>query len=285
MNGDFYYAIEFKYLTKPKTIKMKTNTKTLFLLALIAILFSCNQGAVASDKSVNEVSTPDDEKPDKKISMESKAMASDFVLAGSFIVGPNLFQAVYSSQNYDTFYQIYCKPHLDTDNEKVNFLEFKIVNYKGPLNIGFAENPLTKLENEYNKEDGILGLKLVVKGNSTLDSLKIDVSEKDIIKKNFKGLNIFRILESMYDDVAISNGGIFDSEFYTRSGGMNTHIKKKLVPGLEGYEDNNECRDADQDEGFNMVRLLEPIRDEKNVITHWGASRNCYSAKNIVSWY
>lgn len=193
--------------------------------------------------------------------------------AGSFLIEKDIFQSVYSSQNYGTFYQIFCKAHFyeKTANEEyLESLEFKLINFKGPFDLGFSENENQKSELKY--KDSIIGLKVVVRGGSPKQSLIINVKDENIKKGEVKALNIGRILIPLMDKKwAISQYGIFDSEFFTRSG-IGTTLEKKLVPGLDGYP-------SDSLGGFKMDELTS-----ENPIQVFGDSKNCYSSFIVVGW-
>jgi hypothetical protein len=247
---------------------MKKIKRILFFLAFNAILVSCNPEVTSSTSNKDGTSKETGKETNDGVTMASQELMSD-TYVGSFIIKEeDKYQAIYSSQNYDTFYQIYCKPHVSLTNDTLDSLEFRIINYKGPINIGFAENDEHKSEADY--EEGILGLKLVVKGNSNIYSKVIDLRDKNIKKEALTTLFIYRVLLRLSEGKAMSLGGIFDSEFHTRSG-FDT-LSKRLVPGLEGY-----YKDSIGD--FNLQALMLK-RKELN----FGAGRNCYSALNDVKW-
>jgi hypothetical protein len=290
--GIFFSALKNEYLTtkklNQKTKEMKTITKALGLISLIVAIVSCVQKkkepAKKNSKSeITAIEKADFQDVDSLIAEDFNINSND-PLIGSFVIknGKNKeekhpFMAVYSSQNYGTFYQVYCRPVFDESKQEfLKFLEFKIVNYKGPINLGLEHK--NKFEVDYDGS-GTLGVKLAVKANGPNQLVRINVRNWNIQKEGLKALNIYRVLSKMYSgNIAIQRNRMFDSEFYTRSG-LGVPIKKKLVPGLEGYE--NDESDIIKDE-YNMKNLL--LIDPSKDINLLGAGLNCYSATNMVMW-
>jgi len=261
---------------------MKRTKKSMLFIVLIAVIISCNTDK--KKESNNQLTIKSDivskvQKSDSYPNMESLKM-EDVGLVGSFVIKDlEQFQAVYSSQNYGTFYQIYCKPHIQGD--KLDSLEFSIENYKGPLNLGFAENSAPKENFNYDKEDGILGLRLDVKAFGPYKTLVIDVSNKNITKADLNGLFIYRVLLRMNDgNKGMSDTGVFDTEFYTRSG--RTELpKERLEPGLDGYFV-EEKGDFNLDVVMQLSRGIKPKNTKPFIVL--AAGKNCYTSTNIVVW-
>lgn len=123
------------------------------------------------------------------------------------------FQFVYASQCYQTFFSIYAKFTVDKKG-KLQTIEFKLVNYKGTINLGFYEKTLNSKYVEL--DDGTLRIPLLIrtKKNNDFLNMKLDLSKRNIDIINLDYLNFNRFLMP-----TINNGCelFFDSEFNSRT--------------------------------------------------------------------
>ena len=204
-----------------------------------------------------------------------------------FISETNRFQSVYSSQNYGVFYELYTKAnfHKEEKIDVIKSFEFIIVNYKGPLNLGFADLDIKKDELFHNKEDQVLGLRIVLSGKNNKNYLKIEVPESwGVTKKNIKQLNVFRMLVPL-NGLKLKNameGNIFDTEFYERNGIYIT--RKKIVPsGNYDFDDENNFgpaieKIATPDFANNILNL----NNKEGDISILAKDSNCYTSSMFV---
>lgn len=127
----------------------------------------------------------------------------------------DIYQFMYASQNYGTFYAIYGL--LSEDNKSITF---KLMNYKGPINIGFISNTVLvdNSDIEIKNDKIILKIALEVKGLSKIRETTLTFNSKI----NFNALDeifIERFMHKLED----ATSEIFDSEYYYRSGEKNVH--------------------------------------------------------------
>ncbi|MEP0266547.1 hypothetical protein [Dokdonia sp.] len=182
----------------------------------------------------------------------------------------NRFQLLYVGQSYSTLYALFGRfiviPDSDYNPRKVRLqsFEIRIVNYKGPFNLGIDDFEIKinkKIQNEGSiiEEKGIF-IKVNVKidfdnskGSYIKNAEKIieeygsfPVIENDsylIIDRTLVGLNNqVAVLEDT--DIEIENTikyGIFDEEFYYRNGKRHVKTRKngdfKIIMGPEYDED------------------------------------------------
>jgi hypothetical protein len=133
-------------------------------------------------------------------------------------------QFIYGSQSYETSYAIYAKfnvqPSNVTDHVTIKDIEYRIINYKGILNIGFHSEPFLS----YDEKKRILHIGVEVIGASNNDFL---VKNQNLeINKNCLQLSVNRKLIPLDggDGSAQYHHGLFDSEFHYRDGNF---IKKR----------------------------------------------------------
>ncbi len=133
------------------------------------------------------------------------------------------YQVVYSSQVYGTFFSIYSKFDAElneTTNEfLINKIDFKLINYKGILNMGITN---VKGPNHYQDEldqAGITNLKLFNIEVRALKPQEYPFTEGGFTMKSDDTMFIQRTLRRLDDtDRPINDDGIFDEEFYFREG-------------------------------------------------------------------
>lgn len=244
--------------------------KPLFLIfvSINVFFFSCKN---ADSKDGNGTTDKIDRVESNMDILNADKSADEFaeLFSGSFIMDfHDEYQSIFSSQNYETFYQIYCKLNFKKIRgaDYIKSMEFKIVNYKGPLNLGFAKTTIETDQVDY--KEGFVGIKLVVRGMSNKDTIVYNIPDTlKIKKKDVTRLNVYRILMPLNTDMQSSSlQGIFDSEFYYRSG-MHDPLKRKRFPGQHGYP-------KDTIGSFDMKDLLD--RDSRLRI--FGDGLNCYSS-------
>ncbi|QMU64894.1 MAG: hypothetical protein GKR88_11725 [Flavobacteriaceae bacterium] len=163
-----------------------------------------------------------------KIKLNNKQEAGTSAnFSGSYMLQENdRYQILYASQNYGTFYSVYSKFFFK--NDYLEKIEFKIINYKGLVNIGFLDCKNGCIRSDLTK-NGTLKIDLPVKGmaqKSTIlykpnakihiDSLQNIFVQRHLVKLNTKGER--------------TNKGVFDTEYYYRSG--NFTDSRKIRPGM-----------------------------------------------------
>ena len=158
----------------------------------------------------------------------------DKTYTGSYLISENKrYQSIYSSQNYGSFYEMYAKANFyeGSDSNLVESFDFIIVNYKGPVRVGFAKINEAKNELHFNKKEGIMGMRLIVNAKNSKNYMNYKIPKSwNVTKNNMKQLNIFRMLIPM-DGLGLRGSNqsqVFDSEFYERVGLK--VLRKKLVP-------------------------------------------------------
>ena len=275
---------------------------TIMLLASFVIIGSCSLERKPKRDTVGSLDNKEkdvDDSGEKSLSFDANPSYDNVNLeegkyTGSYFIGANeRFQSVYSSQNYECFYELYMKAHFYKEPEKrdkVESFEFRIVTYKGTFNIGFAGFDDTKDRQLHFKQvdgKGILGLKIFVQARSGKNEMKYKVPEAlNITKENVNQLNVFRMLIPLDGikggvQLAIKNN-IFDSEFYRREGiELN---RKKIVP--KGHYD----FDKPNDFGPDIEKIAEPDFAESELVfeknnkeyTILAKDSNCYTSTMYV---
>lgn len=147
--------------------------------------------------------------------------------------GENIYQPIYSSQLYGTFFIVYAnfETSEDSDNYFLHKIKLKIINYKGLINLGITgasfyktegcdpENPIINNKNiMLNYKGGYIELKVRALYNSDNDILVDNISEPIKISKNNSYLNVTRKLDQMHGDDRVFENGVFDNEFFYRDG-------------------------------------------------------------------
>lgn len=137
----------------------------------------------------------------------------------------------------------------------------------------------------YNKEDQVLGLRIILSGKNNKNCLKIEVPEPlGMTKKNIKQLNVFRMLVPL-NGLILNNtmeGNIFDTEFYERNGIYIT--RKKIVPsGNYDFDDKNNFgpaieKIATPEFAKNILNLSKKEGD----ISISAKDSNCYTSSMFV---
>ena len=131
----------------------------------------------------------------------------------------NDFQLVFASQVYGTFFGIYARFDFTRQSErfKLNKITFRIINYKGQINIGIdAVKPP-----EYNKNDPKnLNFIFYLKGYMPpLQDYECDFTRDEIYLEDGSQITFKRSMRNFTerpDDTF--NMGVFDDEFYFRDG-------------------------------------------------------------------
>lgn len=130
------------------------------------------------------------------------------------------YQSVYSSQLYGTFFSIFGKFQTKSDNENYYLYRatFKLINYKGIINMG-----ITRIDEPYlrvtNSGTTHYDIQLEVKALHDNDKVTLNFNTPLIIPKKNSFMNIDRKLIQMHHPKksALENN-IFDEEFYYREG-------------------------------------------------------------------
>ena len=142
---------------------------------------------------------------------------TDFLdLSGSFIINDfSRMQSLYSSQNYGTFYEVYALCNFE--NDLLKSIDLKLVNYKGPINIGFLNKLGGNCKLKFDLKSKTLCLILVVKGLGNYDSTTITVNENVPIDE-IDEFNTYRLLMPLNVNSDGLENNVFDEEYYYRSG-------------------------------------------------------------------
>jgi hypothetical protein len=167
----------------------------------------------------------------------------------------SIYHFLYASQLYGTLFGVFGRFHIeDVDGGKtcnVSKVDLKILNYQGPVNIGFEKKPT------YSKGDKTVTLS--VQGANINEDQSVEFDNDLRIVKGSKQMIIFdRVvmpLQEMSDYIGrlpvndgtrpvaapTSRTPLFDSEFLDRSGAE--HFKRPVKPGMFGYVQ----KEADQE--------------------------------------
>ncbi len=127
------------------------------------------------------------------------------------------YQAIYASQLYGTFFSVFGKftcSKSDKDEYILEKIAFKIINYKGVINLGISN---VKGIYEIPNDNGIIQktINIEVQALNTADEFELDCTGVKL-KKN----ELFiaeRTLKPMHNGMALNNSA-FDDEFYYREG-------------------------------------------------------------------
>ncbi len=156
-------------------------------------------------------------------------------------------QEVYSSQNYGTFYSVYLslesKPGSKPNQIEISNIHFKIVNYKGIINMGIVKVGVRKDETE-----GYLEFEVQVRAMERNREFPLvepngDPMEIKIDRSKINRVIITRLLLPMSTNdfnPALGpnhvNNAVFDDEFYYRDGLTfdSSDNERKKRPGMQG---------------------------------------------------
>lgn len=157
------------------------------------------------------------------------------------------WQMVYASQLYGTFFAVYAKINADETNKQINTIDLKLINYKGPINLGIHRADYNQKRKKYRILDHILeksievnliSITLWVHGLSDRVSLEEPITVNCDAEDSYLEINR-KLLPLSKDDNLVVNG-VFDSEFYYRDGlGIPTAINSEEVDGLATWPDFN----------------------------------------------
>jgi len=152
------------------------------------------------------------------------------------------FSPIYSSQSYQTFYQVYArfdvdKVSSDSKKMKLNSIDFELVNFKGPFQLGIKKIDVKSLPIEGEDSQRVLFIKIYVKvATSRRPLLNYEIDADDILDEELRYIShndilfvdreLLSIYGSTHEEVPEYNvtndestyKGIFDIEFYARNG-------------------------------------------------------------------
>lgn len=242
--------------------------KLILAIGVLGLINSC--GPEKSSNNVSQSKTPImDDTADTALMDSSPPKTRKYT--GSFqLDDAGRFQQVYSSQNYGTFYELYAKCNLK--NDYVTSIDLEIINFKGPMNIGFAtSNKLkSKIKFPSANSDSIMGLHLVVKGLGSYHKKTIPLPKK-VHKDSIKHFNIVRTLMPLNSDIKLkTENQVFDDEFYYRSG-IGEPMKRNYKEGQYNPDDPD----------IDFSEFIEQINSDLD-IHPLGNSGKCYKAQNNV---
>ena len=158
---------------------------------------------------------------------------TEIPLTGSFILQPESerYQVIFASQNYGTFYAFYAKLNFAKDH--LESIDFKLVNYKGIINLGFLNNNDRGIKFDFSPETGTLDIEIIIKGlTQNYETNKLYIGES-ISANDIKNIFIARKLKRMANNGSEIDG-VFDNEFHYRSG----NIKNERKPRVSWEEEN-----------------------------------------------
>lgn len=174
------------------------------------------------------------------------------------------YQDVYSSQNYGTFYTIYMKFNCSINKNIVNLtdIKFKIVNYKGTINLG-----IKTADYHINEKTGEVQFNITVQALRRRKKSKVITCELNLNEIG-SSLVINRILIPMKGfksdrNPNSYNATIFDEEFYYRDGPENPD-SRELQGGMNRAEDSE----------ANTLENINPQSPKG-----W---RRCYTIRNRI---
>lgn len=154
------------------------------------------------------------------------------------------FQSIYASQLYGTFFGIYIKLNeiiTGQDNFYIKNAEFRLLNYKGPINLGITQQVEFKKSHQGEYEQWPPGgvFKIEVQALHKKKSYKITTTKDTeyAFAKEGSYLCVDRRVKKMHPDpthddpngIPLQNG-VFDSEFYFRGRFERDSSKKNLTP-------------------------------------------------------
>ncbi len=152
----------------------------------------------------------------------------------------NRYQAIYASQQYGTFYGLYGKFDIEKKGKKtfLKRIDFKLLNYKGILNMSLEGNPDSIIVDEKAKETireipvVLVKVQLRAKVQEPKYDDFIEFIDPIRIKKNMYFSVLGEVLPLNENDTTDETdpafcGGVFDDEFYFRDGMV--HKKRKIT--------------------------------------------------------
>lgn len=174
------------------------------------------------------------------------------------------WQMVYASQLYGTFFAVYAKIVANKDEKCMNSIDLKLINYKGPINLGIHEATYNVKRKKISIIDhmngnsltiNVLSVTLWIRALTEQDGCEKPITIEQSINEDETYLEINRKLLPLSENGNCVVDGVFDSEFYYRDG-LSKPIPKKLdeISGLSSWKKYNSL--DKEDEG--NVELLGP---------------------------
>lgn len=130
------------------------------------------------------------------------------------------YQAIYASQLYGTFFSVFGKftcQSVGKDEYTLDKIEFKIINYKGVINLGIS-NVRGIFDITDTNGNQFKAMNIEIQGLNGNEEFELDCSGV-VLKKNELFITE-RTLIKMHSGTALNNG-VFDDEFYYREGVAN----------------------------------------------------------------
>jgi hypothetical protein len=157
-------------------------------------------------------------------------LASFTEISTSIQINSDENQLIYASQLYGTLFAVSGKFKLSEDKQKLIEIEFKLINYKGTLNLGILSITNSDLVKD-TKVDGryILTLQLKAMDGVHGHNKSIKLTNLDIDINLFKQLLVTRRLHRfgpINDITSHLDDMVFDSEFFERDGAV---IREKNI--------------------------------------------------------
>jgi hypothetical protein len=157
-------------------------------------------------------------------------LASFTEISTSIQIDSNENQLIYASQLYGTLFAVSGKFTLSPDKQKLKAIEFKLINYKGTLNLGLLSITRSDLIPDVTVE-GRFNLTLQLKAMHGVHghNKSLSLNDLDIDTNSFKQLLVTRRLHRFGPIENITehlNDMVFDTEFFERDGAV---IKEKNI--------------------------------------------------------
>lgn len=167
---------------------------------------------------------------------------SDFYTQYVNLKNVQSFQSVYASQVYGTFFTVNARFHTDENHPEVlanpdkdlyfiTKIDFRVINYKGILNIGLQDvEPPSNFMSQVNEvipssqENSVKAFKLVTRAMGGFDGEgseqpKLDFPlDMNMLVNPGDTLYFRRVQKHLHSDESDEHNGIFDDEFWYRDG-------------------------------------------------------------------
>ena len=221
-------------------------------------------GVVLVPKNINQTNNKIMENSSKTTEQEKKAELISIVKISHNID----YQSIYASQLYGTFFAIYGKFHLKSEDENFYYLDsidLSIVNYKGLFNILIKDYHF--LPNTPNSNDSTLIIEVrALKGN---EFQRVDCKGQRFRKDGSSYLHVDRRVAYLHSRGVALDSGVYDTEFFYREG-----VDFDVVP----YGSNGRPNFVPEQKG----RQNEPGLIGANTDPASAAGTKCPKSKNMI---
>ena len=157
--------------------------------------------------------------------------------------GSDIYQAIYSSQLYGTFFMVFAKFNTKAVSKgyEIQSITLRLMNYKGPINIGISR---ARFFSPMGKKSGVLKIEVeALSGNNNMDftNVKIRANSKCDIT------NYIEVERSVKELSHPLTNQVFDEEFFYREGFKKTggnFVIKEFKRGAKTRPFNNYDNDT-----------------------------------------